>query len=85
MMGVPALFQAMLASPDVERRQGGFLVAESVLLGAAALMAATKERFEALTHGRIIEGYSLTEGMMACLVNPMKGQRQDRLDRHAAA
>ena len=37
-------------------------------------MAATKEEFESLTGGRIIEGYSLTEGMMACLVNPMKGE-----------
>jgi long-chain acyl-CoA synthetase len=36
-------------------------------------MAATKQQFESLTGGRIIEGYSLTEGMMACLVNPMKG------------
>ena len=37
-------------------------------------MAATKEEFESLTGGRIIEGYSLTEGMMACLVNPLKGR-----------
>ena len=42
--------------------------------GAAALMAATKRQFESLTGGRIIEGYSLTEGMMACLVNPLKGR-----------
>ena len=37
-------------------------------------MAATKSEFESLTGGRIIEGYSLTEGMMACLVNPLKGR-----------
>ncbi len=30
-------------------------------------MADTKTRFEALTGGRIVEGYSLTEAMMALL------------------
>ena len=53
--------------------QGGLLVDQGVVLGRGALMAATKEEFESLTGGRIIEGYSLTEGMMACLVNPLKG------------
>jgi long-chain acyl-CoA synthetase len=74
MMSVPALFQAMLASPDVEKGRIDFSSLKVSFSGAAALMAATKERFESLTHGRIIEGYSLTEGMMACLVNPMKGE-----------
>ena len=41
--------------------------------GAAALMAETKTRFEALTGGRIVEGYSLTEAMMALCVNPVNG------------
>jgi long-chain acyl-CoA synthetase len=73
MMGVPTLFQAMLNNPDVEKGRVDFSSLKVSFSGAAALMAATKARFEALTGGRIIEGYSLTEGMMACLVNPMKG------------
>jgi long-chain acyl-CoA synthetase len=73
MMGVPTLFQAMLANPDVQKGRIDFSSLKVSFSGAAALMAATKERFETLTRGRIIEGYSLTEGMMACLVNPMKG------------
>ena len=36
-------------------------------------MAATKTQFEELTGGRIVEGYSLTEAMMACVVNPLNG------------
>jgi long-chain acyl-CoA synthetase len=36
-------------------------------------MAETKKQFEALTGSRIVEGYSLTEGMMACCVNPVRG------------
>ena len=36
-------------------------------------MAETKREFERLTGARIVEGYSLTEGMMACCVNPVRG------------
>ena len=41
--------------------------------GAAPLMAATKTQFEELTGGHIVEGYSLTEAMMACVANPLNG------------
>ena len=74
MMGVPTLFQAMLNSPDVQKGRIDFSSLKVSFSGAAALMAATKQQFESITGGRIIEGYSLTEGMMACLVNPMKGE-----------
>jgi long-chain acyl-CoA synthetase len=74
MMGVPTLFQAMLNNPDVQKGRIDFSSIKVSFSGAAALMAATKQQFESLTGGRIIEGYSLTEGMMACLVNPMKGE-----------
>ncbi len=36
-------------------------------------MADTKHRFETMTGGRIVEGYSLTEAMMALCVNPVNG------------
>src|SRR5262249_6167896 len=44
--------------------------------GATALLAETKQRFEALTGGRIVEGYSLTEAMMALVVNPVAGENK---------
>jgi long-chain acyl-CoA synthetase len=74
MMSVPTLFQAMLNSSLVRQHKVDFSSIKVSFSGAAALMAATKTEFESLTGGRIIEGYSLTEGMMACLVNPLKGQ-----------
>ena len=74
MMSVPTLFQAMLSHPDVLGGRADFSSLKVSFSGAAALMAATKQEFERLTGGRIIEGYSLTEGMMACLVNPMRGR-----------
>ena len=73
MMSVPTLFQAMLNSRRVQQRKVDFSSIKVSFSGAAALMAATKEEFESLTGGRIIEGYSLTEGMMACVVNPVRG------------
>ena len=74
MMSVPTLFQAMLNSRLVQQRKVDFSSIKVSFSGAAALMAATKDEFESMTGGRIIEGYSLTEGMMACLVNPLKGR-----------
>jgi long-chain acyl-CoA synthetase len=72
-LSVPTLFQAMLNNADVQAGRVDFSSIKISFSGAMALMKATKERFEALTRGRIIEGYSLTEGMMACLVNPLAG------------
>ena len=71
--GVPALFIALLNHPKVKDKSIDFSSIRACFCGAAPLMAATKAQFEALTGGRIVEGYSLTEGMMACLVNPLNG------------
>jgi long-chain acyl-CoA synthetase len=71
--GVPTLYTAILNHPDV---RDGHIDLRSIKLcfsGSAALMAETKRQFEEKTGARIIEGYSLTEGMMACCVNPVKG------------
>jgi long-chain acyl-CoA synthetase len=74
MMSVPTLFQAILNARPVQQRKVDFSSIKVSFSGAAALMAATKDEFESMTGGRIIEGYSLTEGMMACLINPLKGR-----------
>ena len=71
--GVPTLYIALLNHPDVQRGKVDFSSIQICFSGAAALLADTKTRFEALTGARIVEGYSLTEAMMACCVNPVKG------------
>jgi long-chain acyl-CoA synthetase len=71
--GVPTLYVALLNHPDVQRKKVDFKSIRICFSGAAALMADTKQRFEALTGGRIVEGYSLTEGLMALCVNPVNG------------
>jgi long-chain acyl-CoA synthetase len=71
--GVPTLYVALLNHPDVQSGKADFKSIKICFSGAAPLMADTKRRFESLTGGRIVEGYSLTEGMMALCVNPVNG------------
>jgi long-chain acyl-CoA synthetase len=71
--GVPTLYIAMLNHPDVRAGKIDFKSIRVCFSGASALMADTKQRFETMTGGRIVEGYSLTEAMMALCVNPVKG------------
>jgi long-chain acyl-CoA synthetase len=70
---VPTLFIALLNHPDVQRRKVDFKSIKICFSGAAPLLADTKKRFESVTGGRIVEGYSLTEAMMALCVNPVHG------------
>ncbi len=71
--GVPTLFIALLNHPAVQQRKVDFSSIRLCFSGAAPLLADTKHRFEAMTGGRIIEGYGLTESMMALCVNPVQG------------
>jgi len=71
--GVPTLYIALLNHPDVLRGKIDFRSIRICFSGAAPLLADTKTRFEAMTGARIIEGYSLTEAMMALCANPVKG------------
>ena len=74
--GVPTLFNALLNHRDVAAGKVDFRSIRACFSGAAALMAETKKRFEELTGGRIVEGYSLTEAAMACFVNPYRGENK---------
>ena len=71
--GVPTLYTAILNHPKVRAGKIDLSSIKLCFCGSSALMAETKRRFEEKTGARIIEGYSLTEGMMACLVNPVQG------------
>jgi long-chain acyl-CoA synthetase len=70
--GVPTLYTAILNHPDVRAGKVDLSFIKLCFSGAAALMGETKRQFEALTGARLVEGYSLTEGMMACCVNPVQ-------------
>ena len=71
--GVPTLYVGILNHPDVQKGKIDFSSIKICFSGAAPLLADTKRRFESITGGRIVEGYSLTEAMMALCINPVEG------------
>jgi long-chain acyl-CoA synthetase len=74
--GIPTLYTAILNHPHVRAGKASLRSIKLCFSGASALMAETKRQFEEATGARIVEGYSLTEGMMACCVNPVKGKNK---------
>ncbi len=71
--GVPTLFIALLNHPQVKAGKVDFSSMKACISGAAPLLLETKKRFEAVTGGRVVEGYALTESMMAAVITPMEG------------
>jgi long-chain acyl-CoA synthetase len=71
--GVPTLFNALLNHPKVKSKQVDMTSIKLCISGAAPLMLDTKQRFEAVTGGRIVEGYALTETFMATVITPVEG------------
>jgi long-chain acyl-CoA synthetase len=71
--GVPTLFNALLNHPDVQVGKVDFKSIKLCVSGASSLLAEVKNRFETLTGGRVVEGYGLTESMMAAVVTPLHG------------
>jgi long-chain acyl-CoA synthetase len=74
--GVPTLYNAILNHPQVRDGKVDLRSIKLCICGASALMAETRKRFEEQTGAAILEGYSLTEAMMACCVNPVRGQNK---------
>jgi long-chain acyl-CoA synthetase len=72
--GVPTLFIALLNHPDVMAGKVDFSSIKVCISGAAALMLETKNRFEALTGGHLVEAYALTESGLASVITPVFGE-----------
>jgi long-chain acyl-CoA synthetase len=70
--GVPTLYTAILNHPDVRSGRVDLRSIKLCFAGSAALMDETKRQFEQATGARLVEGYSLTEAMMACCINPVQ-------------
>ncbi|HEX8849328.1 MAG TPA: AMP-binding protein [Gemmatimonadaceae bacterium] len=74
--GVPTLLTAIMAHPDAAKTRDAFREVKLCFSGAAPLLAETRRRFEELTGGVIMEGYSLTEAQMAVIANPPLGEKK---------
>jgi long-chain acyl-CoA synthetase len=71
--GVPTMYNALLNHPDISAGKVDLKSIRLCICGASALLAETKRQFEEKTGAVMLEGYSLTEAMMACCLNPVKG------------
>ncbi|MCB1529347.1 MAG: long-chain fatty acid--CoA ligase [Hyphomicrobiaceae bacterium] len=71
MPGVPTLFNAILNHPDLKTFDLSSL--KFCLSGGAALPVEVKQRFEALTGCKVVEGYGLSETSPVATCNPVDG------------
>ena len=73
---VPTLLNGIMNHAMAREGKVDFTSIKLCFSGAAPLMADTKKRFEELTGGVIVEGYSLTEAQMAVVANPAQGKKK---------
>jgi long-chain acyl-CoA synthetase len=72
--GVPAMYNAINNHPDVVAGKVDVSSIRGCISGSAPLMGETKEKFDALTGGRLVEGYGLSEAPTATHCNPLYGK-----------
>jgi long-chain acyl-CoA synthetase len=72
--GVPAMYNAINNHPDVIAGKVDVSSIRGCISGSAPLMRETKEKFDALTGGRLVEGYGLSEAPTATHCNPLYGE-----------
>jgi long-chain acyl-CoA synthetase len=71
--GIPMLYNAINNRPDVIAGKYDLGSIKACISGSAPLMRETKERFEALSGGKVSEGYGLSEAPTATHCNPLLG------------
>ncbi|MFZ0544940.1 MAG: long-chain fatty acid--CoA ligase [Candidatus Promineifilaceae bacterium] len=74
--GVPAMYVAINNNPDVAAGKYDIRSIRICLSGSAPLLQETKQRFEELTGGKLVEAYGLTEAHVATHANPINGENR---------
>ncbi|MDH5507852.1 MAG: AMP-binding protein, partial [Anaerolineae bacterium] len=74
--GVPAMYNAINNHPDVISGKYDLSTIKFCLSGSAPLLRETKERFEEITGGKLVEGYGLSEAPVATHSNPVDGENR---------
>jgi long-chain acyl-CoA synthetase len=72
--GVPTMYTAINDFAGVRRYGVGSI--RACISGAAPLPVEVQEAFERMTHGRLVEGYGLTEASPVTHANPINGLRK---------
>ena len=69
--GVPAMYVGINNNPDVAAGKYDVKSIRACISGSAPLLLETKQKFEKLTGGKLVEGYGLTESHVATHANPI--------------
>ncbi|MBO9498825.1 MAG: long-chain fatty acid--CoA ligase [Novosphingobium sp.] len=72
--GVPTMYQALLDHPRLAKTDFSSLLV--CISGGAPLQGPLHERFEEVTHARLVEGYGLTECSGVVSTNPYKAENR---------
>lgn len=75
--GVPSIYQAINRHPRVLAGEVNLSTIKACISGSAPLLPATREQFERLTGGKLVEGYGLSEAPTATHCNPIQGENRD--------
>ncbi|HEX9680508.1 MAG TPA: long-chain fatty acid--CoA ligase, partial [Anaerolineales bacterium] len=73
---VPAIYNAINNDPDVAKGKYRLDSIRACISGSAALLPETKEKFERLTGGKLVEGYGMSEAPTASHCNPLLGENR---------
>src|SRR5450759_4756201 len=74
--GIPMLYNAINNRPEVIAGKYNLSSIKACISGSAPLLRETKERFEALSGGKVFEGYGLSEAPTATHCNPQLGMNK---------
>jgi len=72
--GVPTLYNAINNNPEVIAGKYDLSTIKACISGSAPLLRETKEKFEEITGGKLVEGYGLSETPTATHCNPLFGE-----------
>lgn len=74
--GIPSMYNAINIRPDVIAGKHDLQSIKACISGSAPLLKETKEKFEAITGGKVFEGYGLSEAPTATHCNPYAGMNK---------
>ncbi len=75
--GVPALYVAINNNPDVASGKYDIKSIKVCVSGSAPLLRETKQKFEELTGGKLVEGFGLTEAHVVTHCNPVYEENRE--------